>query len=90
MDTALRIHIEKEVRVYQTDLSDGKETKKWREDAMKAGLERSSGAWDALKEQQRQEEWGERDEASPGKRQTVTGKEARELAVNAAARGTQS
>lgn len=60
MSTALRAHIEEEIRVYQTDLNDGKETKKWREDAIKAGRERSSGAWDTLREQQREEEWGKR------------------------------
>lgn len=64
LSTSLQPYIEGEIRLYQTDLNDGKETKKWREEAMKAGMERSSGSWDALKEQQLEEDWGKIEDAS--------------------------
>lgn len=57
LHSSLRAQIEEEIRVYQADLNDGKETKKWREDAIKAGQERKSGAWDEHQKQRQIEEW---------------------------------
>jgi hypothetical protein len=100
LKTALRPLIEEEIRRYQNDLNDGKEVKKWREDAMKAGKERSSGSWNEFKEKQLEEDWGKRNEASAravspaqsteaDEQARVTGKEAREEA-NKSVDGTQS
>lgn len=49
-----------EIRAWQTDLKDGKETKKWREEALQAGQDRSLGLWDDWKEAHREETWGPR------------------------------
>ena len=38
--------IEKELRKWQDDLKDGREVKKWREEAMQAGRDRASGVFD--------------------------------------------
>lgn len=38
--------IEKELRKWQDDLKDGREVKKWRDEAMQAGRDRASGAFD--------------------------------------------
>ena len=38
--------IENELRKWQDDLKDGRETKKWRDEAMQAGRDRASGAFD--------------------------------------------
>jgi hypothetical protein len=40
--------IEKELRKWQDDLKEGRETKKWREEAMLAGKDRSSGSADVV------------------------------------------
>ena len=38
--------IEKELRKWQDDLKDGREVKKWRDEAMQAGRDRASGVLD--------------------------------------------
>jgi hypothetical protein len=38
--------IENELRKWQDDLKDGRESKKWRDEAMQAGRDRASGAFD--------------------------------------------
>jgi len=38
--------IENELRKWQDDLKDGRETKKWRDEAIQAGRDRASGAFD--------------------------------------------
>lgn len=53
-------HIEREIKWWHDDLKDGKETKAWRDDAMKAGQNRSAGLWDDWKEAHREETWGPR------------------------------
>jgi hypothetical protein len=62
LKTRYRPFIEEELRRWQDDVRDGKEGKKWREDAMKAGQDRAAGKWDEWKEQQKQLEWGVKDE----------------------------
>lgn len=49
-----------EMRAWQEDLKDGKETKKWRDEALQAGQNRSLGLWDDWKEAHREEVWGPR------------------------------
>lgn len=49
-----------EVKAWQDDLKEGKETKKWREEAMQAGQDRSLGLWDDWKEANREQTWGPR------------------------------
>lgn len=53
-------NIVSEMRAWQEDLKDGKETKKWRDEAMQAGQDRSLGLWDDWKEAHREETWGPR------------------------------
>lgn len=67
LKTRYKHYIEEELRRWQQDLNDGKECKKWREGAMKAGQERAEGKWDAWKQQQRENEWGQTDENDPPK-----------------------
>ncbi|KAI5368049.1 Putative ASX, DEUBAD domain-containing protein [Septoria linicola] len=78
LKTSLKSYIEGGVRNWQTDLNDGKEQQKWREAAFRAGQERSSGAWDPVKEQQRKADWGEREVSELGRtlESAVTEKEA--------------
>jgi hypothetical protein len=42
--------IENELRKWQDHLKEGRETKKWREEAMLAGRDRTSGNLDVVKE----------------------------------------
>lgn len=53
-------NIKGELHAWQEDLKDGKETKKWRDEALKAGQDRSLGLWDEWKETHREETWGPR------------------------------
>lgn len=57
LKTSYKQHIEEELRRWQTDLKDGKEVKKWRQEAMEAGQERANGEWDELLKQVRDDEW---------------------------------
>ena len=43
-------------------MKDGREVKKWREEAMQAGKDRTDGKFDEWKELQREEYWGKQDE----------------------------
>lgn len=93
LKTSLKAYIEGGVRNWQTDLNDGKEQQKWREAAFRAGQERSSGAWDPVKERQRADDWGEREVSELGLtlETAVTEKEARNAAKSAATtQGTSS
>ncbi|KAK0932787.1 hypothetical protein LTR29_015639 [Friedmanniomyces endolithicus] len=58
LKTAYRPYIEEELRIWQDDLKDGKETKKWREEAMLAGVERREGKYDEWKENERERNFG--------------------------------
>ncbi|KAK1083533.1 hypothetical protein LTR33_003204 [Friedmanniomyces endolithicus] len=58
LKTPLRPYIEEELRIWQDDLKDGKETKKWREEAMLAGVERREGKYDEWKESERERNFG--------------------------------
>ncbi|KXT14419.1 hypothetical protein AC579_8358 [Pseudocercospora musae] len=71
LKTRYKQYIEGELRRWQQDLIDGKESKKWREAAMRAGQERAEGKWDVWKEQQRENDWGQRDENGTPKEESV-------------------
>lgn len=58
--TLYKDNITKEIKAWQEDLKEGKETKKWREEALQAGHDRSQGLWDDWKEAHREETWGPR------------------------------
>jgi len=58
LKTPLRPYIEEELRIWQDDLRDGKETKKWREEAILAGVERREGKYDEWKESERERNFG--------------------------------
>ncbi|KAK5693220.1 hypothetical protein LTR17_025196 [Elasticomyces elasticus] len=58
LKTSLRSYIEEELRVFQDDLKFGKEGRKWREEAMMAGVERKEGKYDEWKESEREKEFG--------------------------------
>ena len=47
--------IENELRKWQDDLKDGRESKKWRDEAMQAGRDRASGAFDVAQTEGRDE-----------------------------------
>lgn len=67
MMTGYRQYIEEELGRWQSDLENGLEMKKWREDGVKAGRERLEGKYDEWKEAQREEMWGpRRDSGSEG------------------------
>ena len=51
-------YIEEELRRWQEDLKDGREGKKWRDEAMQAGKDRVQGKFDEWKEAEREEYWG--------------------------------
>ena len=51
-------YIEEELRRWQEDLKDGREVKKWRDEAMQAGRDRVEGKFDQWKEAEREEYWG--------------------------------
>jgi hypothetical protein len=46
LETRFGKAIENELRKWQDDLKEGRETKKWREEAMLAGRDRTSGSLD--------------------------------------------
>ena len=58
MQTMYRPYIEAELRRWQDDLTEGKETKAWREQAIEAGRQREKGVWNEWKEAQRELDWG--------------------------------
>jgi len=59
LKTRYRPHLEEALRRWQDDLKDGKETKKWRGEAMQAGSDRKEGKFNDWKDVQREEYWGE-------------------------------
>ena len=67
LKTQYKTYIEEELRRWQEDLKNGREAKKWREEAMQAGKDRGEGKFDEWKEMQREEYWGPPDENDPGK-----------------------
>ena len=62
LKTRYKPYIEEELRRWQEDLRDGREAKKWREEAMQAGRDRVRGKFDEWKETHREEYWGAPDE----------------------------
>ena len=60
-------HVEEALRKWQDDLRDGKEEKKWRQDAMKAGLDRKEGKFDEWRAAERERYWGVKDEGDDEK-----------------------
>jgi len=62
LKTRYKPYLEEALRVWQDDLKNGKETKKWREEALQAGRDRIVGRFDEWKEAQREEYWGKGDE----------------------------
>ncbi|KAF2207002.1 hypothetical protein CERZMDRAFT_102848 [Cercospora zeae-maydis SCOH1-5] len=84
LTTHLRAYIEEEVRQYQDDLNEGKETKKWREEAIQAGQERASGVWAEWQEKMHEDDWGKREHSVETKIEQATEEEARDAAKTAA------
>ncbi|KAI7565215.1 hypothetical protein KC343_g1383 [Hortaea werneckii] len=78
MQTAYRQYIEEELSQWQADLGNGFETKKWREDAMRASQERLEGKYDAWREAHREEWWGKQGERD-GRKEDDGGKEEKEV-----------
>lgn len=58
LDTSYRPYIEEEARLFQDDLKDGKEAKKWRDDAIEAGAELRAGKFDEWTAMEKDEKWG--------------------------------
>lgn len=58
LKSAYRPFIEEGLRRWQADLKDGKETKKWRGEAVQAGRERAEGKFEEAKEGEREALWG--------------------------------
>lgn len=59
LDSSLGKDIEEELRRWQSDLKAGKETKKWRDEAMQAGRDRMSGKFDVVMRAERDRRRGE-------------------------------
>ncbi|KAK5155644.1 hypothetical protein LTS14_005905 [Recurvomyces mirabilis] len=55
-------YIEEALRKWQDDLKDGKEEKKWRQDAMKASVDRKEGKFNEWRAAERERHWGVKDE----------------------------
>lgn len=69
MHSWLRPHIDNALRNWQNDLKAGRETKKWREEAMRAGRDRLEGRFDEYHSASRAERWpdeAEREEDGEG------------------------
>ena len=64
MQTMYGPYIEAEIRKWQEDLKEGKESKAWREQAIQAGRDKEKGDWDEWKEAQRELDWGVKEESS--------------------------
>ena len=62
LHTMYKPYIEEELRPFGEDLREGREQKKWRLEAMQAGKDRIDGKFDEWKEQQKWEDWGDREE----------------------------
>jgi len=62
LHTMYKPYIEEELRRFGEDLREGREQKKWRREAMQAGKDRIDGKFDEWKEQQKWEDWGDREE----------------------------
>lgn len=58
LKSVFKPYIEEELRRWQQDLMDGREGKKWREEAMQAGQDRVEGKFDEWKELEREQYWG--------------------------------
>ena len=58
LKSVYKSYIEEELRRWQEDLKDGREGKKWREEAMQAGQDRVEGKFDEWKELEREQYWG--------------------------------
>ncbi|KAM3423270.1 hypothetical protein BST61_g711 [Cercospora zeina] len=84
LKTPLRAHIEEEIRQYQDDLNEGKETKKWREEAIQAGQERASGVWAEWQDKMREDDWCKHEHFKETKIEPATEEEARDAAKTAA------
>ncbi|OTA33594.1 hypothetical protein BTJ68_05257 [Hortaea werneckii EXF-2000] len=78
MQTAYRPYIEEELSQWQADLGNGFETKKWRDDAIRASQERLEGKYDAWREAHREEWWGKQVEGD-GVKEGEDGKEGDEV-----------
>ncbi len=61
LNTVYKSEIEEEVRRFKEDLTEGREQKKWRDEAMQASKDRLDGNFDDWKEMQREEYWGKRE-----------------------------
>ena len=59
LDTDLKQYIEGAFRQYQDDLKEGRETRKWRSEALEAGEMRRKGEFDAVKEAEREKWFGQ-------------------------------
>jgi hypothetical protein len=64
LKTPCKQYIEEELRLWQQDLKDGRETRKWRTEAMQASKDRIDGKFDRFIELQRDEYWGPREVSS--------------------------
>ena len=60
LKSVYKSYIEEELRRWQEDLKDGRESKKWREEAMQAGKDRAEGKFDEWKELEREQYWGKK------------------------------
>lgn len=64
MHTKLTHILEDNILRFHKDLSDGKETKAWRDNALKASTARREEGWDAMRKKHRKEERAKREAAN--------------------------
>lgn len=58
-------YVEEAIHAWQEDLGEGRESKKWREEASQAGRDRAAGKFDEVKKVHRQEHWSSKPDAAP-------------------------
>nr|POF17766.1 hypothetical protein CFP56_13178 [Quercus suber] len=59
LHSALRPYMEDAIANWQEDLREGRESKKWRQEAIDAGRERERGKFDEYSEAHKEEWWGD-------------------------------
>jgi hypothetical protein len=66
LKTSYKRFIEVALRKWQDDVATGRESKKWRDEAIQASHDHSTGKWDDLRSLQRQIYWATSDPITPG------------------------
>jgi hypothetical protein len=85
LHTPLKPYIEEALKEWQEDLKEGRETKKWRDQAMQAGASREAGEFDEWKASE-EEKWygGKENDEEEGKGEEAKGVDDEVVAIEEA------